>query len=177
MHRGEPATANALRARLLALGVAAPEPLDGASDEREVQRARDLWNAHARGFGLVLVDDHDPHVAPGLHVARPENTLALTRVQQLTRSWEAFDRAFEACPVTLEQALFDARIAPCFEALDVPLAQVDLARDHLFVIDERYVASFPEERWDSHVARHPGSPAATRAQIRVARSLRRVLRR
>ena len=66
----------------------------------------------AAAFGLVLHGDHDPHVAPGLHVARPSDPHALARLQQLARSWEMFDRAFEACPAELEQQLFDERIAP-----------------------------------------------------------------
>jgi hypothetical protein len=175
MRDGEPATANAVRVSLLALGAALVDPLD-APDEGVLQHARKLWVAHAHGFGLVLLDDHDPHVAPGLHVVRTTDPLALTRVQQLTRSWEAFDRAFEACPMTLEQALFDARIAPCFEALGAPLAQLDLARDHLFVIDERYVASFPEERWAAHVARSANSTDASseHEHERVLRGLRLV---
>lgn len=174
MRGGQPAGASALCASLVALGAAPLEPQVGERDEDELEHARQLFGAHAHGFGLVLLDDHDPHVAPGLHVRRAPDPLRPSRVRALLRSWEAFDRAFEACPMDQEEALFDARIAPCFEALGVPLTQLDLAHDHLFVIDERYVASFPEERWAAHAARRTREGAGSVDHERLLRGLRRV---
>lgn len=160
---------DALRASLLAL---AEEPADTAPSHAMLDQARQRWAEHCAAFGLVLHGDHDPHVAPGLHVARPSDPHALARLQQLARSWEMFDRAFAACPAELEQQLFDERIAPCFRSVGVSLADVDLAQDHLFVIDERYVASFPAERWDQRAARH--AALAERDGERMLRGLRRV---
>lgn len=169
MTRVGPASVDALRASLLAL---ATNPGDDLTPETELAEAQRLWAAHCAAFGLVLLDDHDPHVAPGLHVARSPGPLAVARLRQLGRSWETFDRAFEACPQELEQALFDEHIAPCFVSLGMPLAAVDLAQDHLFVIDERYVASFPAERWNEHAARHVAPESGDRERLMCA--LRRV---
>lgn len=150
------ATVDALRASLLAL-VSAPDDAPEWPALRE--NARRQWEAHSAAFGLVLLDDHDPQLAPGLHEARVPGPLVATRVRQLTRSWEMFDRTFEACSWDLECALFDERLAPCFGALGVPVGEVELARDHAFVIDERYVAMFPAERWAEHAARHDAAGA------------------
>ena len=160
---------DALRASLLAL---ADVPADTLPAAATLDLARQQWAEHCAAFGLVLHGDHDPHVAPGLHEARPSHPLAITRLQQLARSWETFDRAFEACPPELEQQLFDERIAPCFLQMGFSLADVDLAQDHLFVIDERYVASFSAERWDTHAARH--AAPVVRDGERMPRALRRV---
>ena len=146
---------DALCAGLLELGTAPAVDLGVLADGDALENTLHLWGAHCAAFGLLLLDDHDPHVAPGLHVARVAGPLALARVRQLTRSWETFDRAFEACPMEQEQALFDDRIAPCFAALGMDLERMDLARDHLFMIDDRYVALFPGDRWDAHAARQP----------------------
>jgi hypothetical protein len=123
---------------------------------------------------LVLLGDGDPHMAPGLHVSRRLEPIAPSQVARLVRSWEAFDRAFEACILEQEQALFDAHVAPCFAALGLSLAALDVARDHLFLIRERYVASFPEERWTAHASRHRAMEGPSAAQELALRGLRRV---
>lgn len=161
---------DALRASLLAL---AQEPADTSPSPGMLDRARQQWAEHCAAFGLVLHGDHDPHVAPGLHVVRPSDPLAIARLRHLARSWEMFDRAFEACSAELEQRLFDERIAPCFLSVGVSLADMDLAQDHLFVIDERYVASLPPERWDQHAARH--AAPVERDGERMLRGIRRVV--
>lgn len=169
MTRAGQALVEALRASLLAL---AAVPADDPASGTPLASAQRLWAQHCAALGLRLLDDHDPHVAPGLHVARAPGPSTPARVRQLARSWETFDRAFEACPLDVERRLFDERIAPCFVLLGVPLERVDLAEDHAFVIDERYVALFPTERWAGHAARHhaPGSPD----DEPLARALRRV---
>ena len=169
MPSGGPAAVDALRASLLELAM---EPDEGLAHQAELANARRRWAAHCAAFGLVLLDDHDPHVAPGLHVARSPGPLAVARLRQLGRSWETFDRAFEACPPALERVFFDEHIARCFVSLGIPLAHVDLAQDHLFVIDERYVASFPAERWNEHAARHVAPESGDRERLMCA--LRRV---
>lgn len=169
MTRAGHASVDAVRASLVALAEA---PADDPASVPRLESARRLWDEHCATLGLQLLDDHDPHVAPGLHVARTPGPLTPGRVRQLARSWETFDRAFEACPLEVEQRLFDERIAPCFLRLGAPLEWVDLAEDHAFVIDERYVALFPAERWTGHAARHraPSSPTPDP----LVRALRRV---
>ena len=102
--------------------------------------------------GVQLLGDHDPGVASGIFVARgaTPSTAQLTR---LLRSWEAFDRAFEACEAQEEAALFDERLRPFLAALGAPSVWAAIASEHAFVVDGRHVASLPDERLAAHLAR------------------------
>lgn len=136
--------------------------------------------------GVQLLGDHDPGVASGFFVARgaTPSTAQLTR---LLRSWEAFDRAFEACEAHEEAALFDGRLRPFLGALGAPSVWAAIASEHAFVVDGRYVASLPDERLAAHLARVGGDAgeqpqgaardpeSAQRDSDAALRGLRRVL--
>ena len=94
---------------------------------------------------------------------RLDMALDLDRLRPTLRSWEAFDRGFDACDATLEATLVDTRVIPFLEAIGVAEHSedaLDVLGHHLVVLDQRYAGSFPTDRWQEHLTRRVAGDAA-----------------
>ncbi|MEZ4329313.1 MAG: hypothetical protein R3B40_29055 [Polyangiales bacterium] len=132
-------------------------------DDSERRFATVRWlRAKLAAHSVWLLDDHDPRLAPGFFEAH-EGALDLDRLRPTLRSWEAFDRGFDACDATLEATLVDTRVIPFLEAIGVAEHSedaLDVLGHHLVVLDQRYAGSFPSDRWQEHLTRRVAGDAA-----------------
>ncbi|MEM6959832.1 MAG: hypothetical protein AAF645_29380 [Myxococcota bacterium] len=114
--------------------------------------------AHA----LALLPDHDSTLFVGVYERRPGfDWIGPSAVARLARSWEQFDRHFEACSeARAEAALKRAR------ALLRAWALNGLAADHLFLVydgDDFCVVSYEPSRG----AAYPRAEGTFRARLRL----------
>lgn len=123
-------------------------PFARALREGDLARARVLWQATTDRLGLVALPDHEGELFEGVLVPREEPVSPRT-IDELARSWERLDRAYEACEDEALRARVEEAVAELARATGLT---ADLGDDHLFVLlgpagEAAAVARFTGERW------------------------------
>lgn len=113
--------------------------------------------------GVGIVADVETSVAAGTFRARV--ALSEARLRELSRSWEAFDRAFERLEASDERALLERCLWPALDEMDDHLdAALDDAdtNDVAFTLPGECLGIWPGDVWQLRLAEWRRSRAAFR---------------
>lgn len=102
--------------------------------------------AEAR-HGIVLVDDVDSSVANGVFAPRDGVALSPSRVRELTRSWEQFDRVFAALSEGDADRLLRDSLWPFLTETQLACEGAAGMADHLILFASGAVAVYSPIGW------------------------------
>ncbi|NOY94727.1 MAG: hypothetical protein GXP55_26410 [Deltaproteobacteria bacterium] len=99
---------------------------------------------------VTLIDDVETGVASGTFHARVP--VSRERVRELSRSWEAFDRAFERLEATAERALLEAALWPALDRGELVHVSEAEANSVAFTLPGDHLGIWPGELWSTQLA-------------------------
>jgi len=97
--------------------------------------------------GIAVIVDVEPAVAEGTF--RATERVGEDRLRQLSRSWEAFDRAFTRLEASAERALLERSLWHAFDETDPGLLETIPTEDLAFALPElcrRHIADWELSR-------------------------------
>ncbi|MFW6023423.1 MAG: hypothetical protein ACOC9O_01645 [Myxococcota bacterium] len=118
-----------------------------AEDRAPVERAVALLRQMEAAHGLWILDDEEAEPGDGVFLPRSGAPVAMPRLREVARSWEQFDRTFEAEDETRTDDRLRRQLWPFLDESQLLLAGVDFAPDHLVVFDDGAVGSWSAASW------------------------------
>lgn len=103
--------------------------------------------------GLTILDGAEGEPGDGVFVPREPAAHTPDRVRELARSWEQFDRSFDAEPEARTEDRLHRSLWPFLGSTHLVLAGVDFAPDHLLLFNDGAVGSWSPASWARVMAR------------------------